>query len=82
MASSDIYHKTFDEISELCMKYSRSRAKNGKKLRDGFPRASKPVNTSGVIRIEIGSLLESFKTYILGTIRSQFDALKTLKHIY
>ena len=48
-------------------------------MRDGVPRASKLVNTSGVTRMEIGKFLENFKTDILGTLTSQFNALKTKK---
>ena len=60
MASGDIYHKSFDEICELCRKYSRSKAKTGKIVRDGFPQASKSVDINGVTRMEIGNLLEKF----------------------
>ena len=79
MASGDIYHKSFDEISELCREYSCTRAKTSEIVRDGFLRASEAINTSGVTRMEIGNLLENFKTYILGTVTSQFDVLKTKK---
>ena len=53
--------------------------KIGKFVRDGVPRASRSVNTSGVTIMEIGNLLETFKTDILGTLTSQFDVLKTKK---
>ena len=79
MDVGDIYHKSFDEICELYIKYSRSMDKTGNFVRYGVPRASRSVNTSGVTIMEIGNILENFKTDILGTLTSQFDALNTKK---
>ena len=79
MASGDVSHKSFEEITELCRKYSRSRAKAGRSTREGPSRISKKVGTGGFTRTELGNLLENFKTDILGTLSSQFDALKTKK---
>ena len=79
MVSGDIYHKSFDEICELCRKYSRSKDKTRRSVRDGFSRASRSINTTGVTRMELGKLLENFKTDIMGTLTSQFDALETKK---
>jgi hypothetical protein len=47
-------------------------------VRDTFTRDTKSV-VGGVTRIELGKLLENFKTYILGTISSQLDTLKIKK---
>ena len=46
-------------------------------MREGPSRTSRTTGTSGVIRTELGNLLENFKTDILGTLSSQFDVLKT-----
>ena len=70
-------HKSFEEITELCRKYSRSRAKAGRNVREGPSCTSRIAGTSGVTRTELGNLLENFKIDILGTLSSQFDALKT-----
>lgn len=72
----DISYLSFDEISELCQKYSRGRAKIGK--RDITSRASKST-TGGVTRVKIRSMLENFKTYILSTLGTQVDVLKAKK---
>ena len=79
MASGDVSHKSFEETTELCRKYSRSRAKAGKSTREGPSCISRITGTSGITRVELGNLLENFKTDILGTLSSQFDALKTKK---
>lgn len=36
-------------------------------------------SSRGVTRAKIGNILKDFKTYLLGTISSQFDTLKTKK---
>ena len=79
MVVGDICHKPSGEICELCRKYSCSRAKIGKSVRDGVPRASRSVNTNRATRMELENLLENFKTDILGTLNSQFDSMKTKK---
>jgi hypothetical protein len=79
MESSDISHKPFVEICEMCKKYSSSRAKTGKNVRDPYNRSLKLVSSGGIMRAEIGNLLENFKTNILSTIGSQLDTLKLKK---
>ena len=75
MASWDISHKPFTKICEICKHYSRSRAKNGKNVRDPYSRNLKGVSSGGITKVEIGNLLENFKTDILITIGSQLDTL-------
>ena len=76
MGKGDISNLPFEEISELCKKYSRGRAKSGK--RDISSKASKSA-ASAVTRAEIGSLLENFKTDLLSTLGTQVDVLKAKK---
>ena len=64
MAAGDISQKPFEEIVELCRKYSRSKSKVEKGIR-----AIKSAG-GGVTRTKLGNLLEKFKTNILGTLRS------------
>ena len=66
----------FEEISKLCRKYSRSKARYGRGLRD--TRVNKSAS-GGVTRVELGNLLENFKTDILGTLSSQLDTIKVKK---
>ena len=79
MASGDIYQKTFEEISELCITYSRSKGKTIKSVREPFNRNTKATTSGGVTRSELGNLLENFKNDILSTIGSQLDTLKIKK---
>ena len=74
MGIIDIFQLTFEEISNLCIKYSRSKAKNGKGI--GDTRINKSA-LGGVTRVELGNLLENFKTNILSTLSSQLDTIKT-----
>ena len=81
MEAGDIYHKTFSQISEMCKNYSRSRGKVGKKFREPYSRNVRGniPSPGGVTRVELGNLLENFKTDILGEMGSQLDALQAKK---
>ena len=81
MEAGDISHKTFAQIGDMCKNYCRSRGKVGRNLRDPYNRNPKGNTSSsgGVTRIEIGNLLENFKTDILGEMGSQIDALQAKK---
>ena len=76
MGSRDISLLPFDDIGILCWKYSHSKAKHGKSIRD--TRVNK-LASGGVTRVELGNLLEKFKTDILGTLSSQLDTIKVKK---
>ena len=73
MASGDVSHKSFEDIVEMCRKYSRSKAKVGKGVR------VVKSSSGGITRLELGNLLENFKTDILGTISAQMDTLNIKK---
>ena len=74
MGTRDVSQLTFEEISNLCKKYSQSKAKNGKEIWD--TRINKSAS-GGLTRVELGNLLENFKTDILSTLSSQLDTIKT-----
>ena len=76
MGSGYISLLHFDDIGILCQKYSHSKAKQGKSVRD--TRVNKS-SLGGVTRVELGNLLENFKTDILGTLSSQLDTIKVKK---
>ena len=56
MGVGDISFLPFDQISELCRKYSRGKAKTGKDSRDSLSKVSKSTSES-VTRVELGNLL-------------------------
>ena len=66
MEAKNISHKTFSQIDEMCKNYSRSRGKVAKKFRDPFSRnvRGNVPSSGGVTRVELGNLLENFKTNI------------------
>lgn len=70
MGKGDISALPFEEIAELCEKYSRSKAKMGKRTLSS--RVTKTASAS-VTRAEIGNLLEEFKTDLLSTLGNQID---------
>ena len=76
MDKGDISTLPFEEIAELCEKYSRSKAKIGKRTISS--KATKSASTS-ITRAEIGNLLEEFKTDLLSTLGTQIDTLKAKK---
>jgi hypothetical protein len=76
MASGDIYQKNFETISELCRTYSRSKGKAAKSVREPVNKNTKTSTSGGVTKVELGNLLDNFKTDLLGTIGSQLDTLK------
>ena len=81
MAADDISHKTFAQIIEMCKNYSRSRGEFGKNFREPYSRnvRGNVSSSGGVTRMELGNLLENFKTNILGAMGSQLDALQYKK---
>ena len=73
MASEDVSHKSFEDIVEMCRKYSRSKAKAGKGVR------AVKSSSGGITGLELGNLLENFKIDTLGTISAQMNTLNIKK---
>ena len=63
MGAWDISQLNSEEISNLCRKYSRNKAKYGRGIRDTTVNKSA---SGGVTRVELGNLLENFKIDIQG----------------
>ena len=81
MAAGDISHKNFAQIGEMCKNYSRSRGKVANFFWGPFSwniRGNVP-SSGGATRVELGNLLENFKTDILGSMGSQLDSLQAKK---
>ena len=81
MTYGDISHKIFAQICETCINYSRSRGEVGRNIWEPYNRNTKGNTSSSgrVTRIELGNLLEKFKTDRLGAMGSQLDALQAKK---
>jgi len=75
MGKGDIYQENLADIINLCIRSSRGSTRVKPADHDRFVRDNK-ISTEGVTRIEIGNLLENFKTDILGTLTTQFDIMQ------
>ena len=64
MAYGDVSQKSFKDIVEFCKKYSRRKAKEGKGVR------VVKSSSRGITKLELGNLLENFKTDIFGIINA------------
>jgi hypothetical protein len=73
MVAGDISQKPFKEIIEVCRKYSCSKSKAWKGIRE-----IKSIG-GGVTHTELGNLLENFKMDILGILSSQIDSTNIKK---
>ena len=74
MGKGDIYQEKFADIIDLCIRSSRGSTRLKLAEHDRFVRDNK-ISTEGVTRVEIGNLLENFKTDILGTLTTQLDVM-------
>ena len=73
LGKGDISNETFKKIMELCKRYSRGYLRNNKRGKwdklecDVFDRIKKSSN-GGATHVEIGNLLENFKTEMMSSI--------------
>ena len=75
MGKWDIYQENFADIIDLCIRSSRGSTRIKPAEYDQFARDNK-IAIEGVTRVEIGNLLENFKTDILGTLTTQLDIMQ------
>ena len=77
LGKGDISKESFENIVELCKRYSRGSSRNKKwdKLeQDVFDITHKSCNGGATLE-EIGNLLENFKTEMMSSISSEIDVL-------
>src|SRR5690606_28334457 len=79
MGGGDISKLGYDEVCEICRRYSRGNSKVGGEIRDTVSRLVRSVVGAKVTRAEMGKLFENFKTDILSTLSSQLDVLQVKK---
>jgi len=75
MGKGDIYQGNFADIIDLCIRSSRGSRRIKPAEYDRFTRDNR-TSTEGVTRVELGNLLENFKTDILGTLTTQLDIVQ------
>ena len=75
MGKGDIYQENFADIIDLCIRSSRGSTRVKPPEHDRFVRDNK-ISIEGVTRVEIGNLLEIFKTDILWTLTTQLDIMQ------
>ena len=78
LGKGDISKESFENIVELCKRYSRGSSRNKKwdKLeQDVFDRTQNSSN-GGSTRAKIGNLLENFKIEMMRSISSEIDVLR------
>ena len=81
LGKGDISKESFEKIVELCKRYSRGSSRNNRwdkrdKLeRDVFNRMQNSSN-GGATHVEIGNLLENFKTKMMSSISLKIDVLR------
>ena len=75
MGKRHIYHESFADIIDLCIRSLRGSTRIKLAEHDWFARDNK-ISTEGVTRVKIGNLLENYKTDILGTLTTQLDIMQ------
>ena len=78
MGAGDVSLLKYVEICGLCIIYSRNASKSGRGIKDAVNRTTK-TSREGVSRMDIGNILEYFKTNIIISLSSQLDALQEKK---
>jgi hypothetical protein len=79
LGKGDISKESYNEIVNLCKRCSRGASRNRSNSRDTtFSRVQKSAS-GGETRVEIGNLLEGFKTKMLISFASQIDTLQIQK---
>ena len=78
LGKGDISKEPFEKIVELCRRYSRgsSRTNKWEKLEQDVFDGTQKSSNGGATRVEIGNLLETFKTDIMSSISSEIDVLR------
>ena len=81
LGKGDILKESFEKIVEPCKRYSRGSSKNNKrykqdKLEHVVFNRTKNSSNGGATWVEIGNLLENFKTEMMTSISSEIDVLR------
>jgi hypothetical protein len=75
MGKGDIYQETYDNIIQLCIRFSRGSTQTRSGMQTSLTRSNN-TTSGGVMRAEVGNLLEDFKIDILSTLTTELDVLQ------
>jgi hypothetical protein len=79
MGTGDVFQLPYDDICELCRRYSRGNFKTGKNSSEPSSQYFKSTAKTRAIGVEISNSIEIFKDDIISSLNSQLDILKDKK---
>lgn len=78
MGTGDVFQLPYDDVYELCRRYSRGKFNTGKNIPSSqFLKSAAGI---GITKVEIGNLFEIFKTDIISSLNSPMDILQVGKN--
>ena len=78
MGTGDVFQLPYDDVCELCRRYSRGKFKTGKNILSS--QFLKSTAWIGVTRAEIGDSFKIFESDIISSLNSQMDILQVGKN--
>ena len=75
MGTCDVFHLSYDDVCDLCIRYSRGNSNIGKNSKEISSRFLKSTAKTRVVRAEIINLFENFNIDINGSLNSQLGVL-------
>ena len=75
IGKGDVFQLSYDDVCELCIRYSRGISKAGKNSRDFCSFFSKSATRIGDIRAEINALFGNFKDDFISSLNEKLDVL-------
>jgi len=76
MGKGDFFKLSYNDVYELCIRYSRGIFKAAKNSREVSSFFSKSTTRTRDIGVEINDLFEHFKTDFISSLNSQLDILQ------
>jgi len=73
IGKGDVFKFSYDDVCELCIRYSRGVFQAGKNSREFSSFFSKSTTRTGDIRVKINDLFEHFKIDFISSLNLQLD---------
>ena len=80
IGKGDVFQLSYDDVCELCIRYSRGISKAGKNSREVSSFFSKFTTKTRDIRAEINVLFENFKYDFISSLNSELNVLQVQKN--